>query len=266
MDVLCRDGSIWQTAADGAWNTYESAVATAETAWDTTEAAAWTVYGTAVAGAETTWNITEANASVAYDDAMATAEAARTGAEATAWAVLQTSGESSSSRSRYLLTVYSPPTRDRGVPLVAFNRIGAGFPTTLPPVGQVTVVVAHGGAHTFLILLNANGQMSYFRGGPVGSGILDSLEVNMGGYGTGDEVYLPKITAYHPVGDVEEGKLERLTALMANLNAANQSYGSNANNCNSTTCQGLEAMGMSVPDSPVPDPPRSAPGWGTTLR
>jgi RHS repeat-associated protein len=152
-----------------------------------------------------------------------------------------------------------------GVPIVPFNKIGPGFPTVLPPVGQTTVVIGRNGPHTFLKFLNLNGQMTYVRGGPSESTVA-TLVVSTGIYGEGHEPYIPTKTLYHTVGNVPEQNLQQMTLLMNKLNAAQLNYSHQINNCNTTTCQMLEAMGLHVPSTPTPDPPRSTPGWGPTPR
>ncbi len=53
-----------------------------------------------------------------------------------------------------------------GSPLPPFNQIGAGFPTTLPPTGSVSVIVGQRDFHTFILLLNRNGQITFVTGQP----------------------------------------------------------------------------------------------------
>ena len=71
---------------------------------------------------------------------------------------------------------------NKGQPLVPFNQIGNGFPTTLPKPGFLKVILCQRDLHTFLLLLNSNGQIEYFRAGPNSANILTA---EMGPYGTG---------------------------------------------------------------------------------
>ncbi|MFT5093265.1 MAG: hypothetical protein ACI93T_002091, partial [Porticoccaceae bacterium] len=141
---------------------------------------------------------------------------------------------------------------------------GYALPTKLPPKGQVTIIVGHRDAHTFLILLDSAGNMTFFRGGPTDE-FFPSLKVEIGKYGKGAEPYMPKITTYNSLGNTKEKAANsKLKKLMDRLNKAGHSYGTGTDNCNSTSCLGIEALGKNVPSKPVPSLKRSTPGWGAS--
>ncbi len=222
-----------------------------------------------MATADAAWIAAELTASLAYDGAITTANANWATAEFAAWNIYQSTTTSPTPGPQIILASFSSGSSKSGgktTPLPPYNKIGKGFPTKLPPAGQVSIVIAQRDAHTFLILLDSAGNMTYFRGGPEGGGFFTgagTLKVETGKYGKGAEPYMPKETKFDWRGNTKATDANaKLKALMDRLNKAEHGYGKDANNCNTTSCLGLEALGKKVPNTPVPNPSRSTPGWG----
>jgi len=149
-----------------------------------------------------------------------------------------------------------------GSTAVAFSAVSgtAGFPSTLPPAGKVTVIVGYRGVHSFLIILDSTGNMTAYSGGPteeLGGG---DLHADSGTYGIYEE-HNAKVK-FKEVGTISAtGVTTKLDDAIDDINDAARDYKTQTNNCHSATTYFIMELGLAPGDSPVPGGVL-APDWG----
>lgn len=147
-----------------------------------------------------------------------------------------------------------------GDPLPTWNKI-PGFPATLPPPGSQTVISAGNIKHSYIILLNCNGQSMYITGFPdIKTGELRATTGVYGGNNPLDERYR-KGTAFSVLGTVSDAQVQQMISRAQAIDAMKLNYVTAGNNCHTVQCTVLSAGAVTLPAGPAGSDGKTPPGW-----